>query len=266
MGVFLARFPLEPDCSSGWRRPLRLSRLNVNATLKDGGRGGRLEDGARGPCRGFWSSAEIALAVVLLAGAGVMMRSFLNVSAADVGDEDVERTVTLWRCPVGLRLPSLRSLSSNRSRRASLACLAWTRWPSARSLPAERERREASKCPRLPGRRRRVRDKAGRKLTRSSQPRRSGLRCRRAPPRPRFQRASDNTSSGVPVVVVNERFASTHLAWRRRSRETSACLRRESNRVRGSRSSGWSRTSCKTKHETGVRAADLLAISASHGQ
>lgn len=63
---------------------LRLSKLSVNAALKDGGRG------ATGGIRGKYLSAllvmgEMALAVVLLAGAGVMIRSFLTIYAADLG-------------------------------------------------------------------------------------------------------------------------------------------------------------------------------------
>jgi putative ABC transport system permease protein len=63
---------------------LRLSKLDVNAGLKDGGRG------ATGGTRGKRLSAilvtgEMALAVVLLAGAGVLMRSFLKVRTADMG-------------------------------------------------------------------------------------------------------------------------------------------------------------------------------------
>ena len=63
---------------------LRLSKLDVNARLKDGGRG------ATGGVRGRNLSAllvigEMALAVVLLAGAGVMIRSFLKIHTADMG-------------------------------------------------------------------------------------------------------------------------------------------------------------------------------------
>ena len=63
---------------------LRISRLDVNSMLKDGGRG------ATGGGSGKRLSAllvvgEIALAVVLLAGAGVTIRSFLNVYNADIG-------------------------------------------------------------------------------------------------------------------------------------------------------------------------------------
>ncbi len=63
---------------------LRLSRLDVNSSLKDGGRS------ATGSGHGKHLSAllvtgEMALAVVLLAGAGLMIRSFLKVHNADVG-------------------------------------------------------------------------------------------------------------------------------------------------------------------------------------
>ncbi len=62
----------------------RLSKLDVNSMLKDGSRG------ATGGGRGKHLSAllvtgEMALAVVLLAGAGVMIRSFLKIYSADVG-------------------------------------------------------------------------------------------------------------------------------------------------------------------------------------
>jgi putative ABC transport system permease protein len=63
---------------------LRLSRLDISARLKDGGRG------ATGGGRGKHLSTllvvgEMALAVVLLAGAGVMIRSSLNIYAANAG-------------------------------------------------------------------------------------------------------------------------------------------------------------------------------------
>jgi predicted permease len=61
----------------------RLSTIDVNAALKDGGRtagGGR---GAR--LSALLVISEMALAVVLLAGAGVMIRSFLKIYAADIG-------------------------------------------------------------------------------------------------------------------------------------------------------------------------------------
>jgi putative ABC transport system permease protein len=62
----------------------RLSKLDVNSALKDGGRG------AAGGAHGRRLSSvlvvgEMALAVMLLAGAGTMIRSFLNVYAVNVG-------------------------------------------------------------------------------------------------------------------------------------------------------------------------------------
>jgi putative ABC transport system permease protein len=63
---------------------LRLSKLDVSATLKDGGRGATV--GGRGKhLSALLVSGEMALAVVLLAGAGVMIRSFLKIHTADVG-------------------------------------------------------------------------------------------------------------------------------------------------------------------------------------
>jgi putative ABC transport system permease protein len=63
---------------------LRLSKLDVNSALKDGSRG------ATAGGRGKWLSSilvtgEMALAIVLLAGAGVMIRSFLKIHGADMG-------------------------------------------------------------------------------------------------------------------------------------------------------------------------------------
>jgi predicted permease len=63
---------------------IRLSKLDVNAALKDGGRGST--GGARGNrLSGLLAVAETALAVILLAGAGVMIRSYVNTYSADVG-------------------------------------------------------------------------------------------------------------------------------------------------------------------------------------
>lgn len=63
---------------------LRLSRLNVNSAIKDGGRGS--STGRRGK---YLSAAlvvaEMALAVILLAGAGLFIRSFLNIYRASLG-------------------------------------------------------------------------------------------------------------------------------------------------------------------------------------
>ena len=63
---------------------LRLSKLDVNAALKAGGRGAT-GGGSGKRLSALLVTAEMALAVVLLAGAGVMIRSFLNIYTADLG-------------------------------------------------------------------------------------------------------------------------------------------------------------------------------------
>jgi putative ABC transport system permease protein len=67
---------------------LRLSKLDVNTALKDGGRGAIHGRGGGGRGRNLSAvlvTGEMALAVVLLAGAGVMIRSFLKIHNADMG-------------------------------------------------------------------------------------------------------------------------------------------------------------------------------------
>ena len=63
---------------------LHVSKTNVNDVLKEGGR-----TGMRGMRARRWTGAlivgELALTLVLLAGAGFMMRSFLNLYQADIG-------------------------------------------------------------------------------------------------------------------------------------------------------------------------------------
>jgi predicted permease len=63
---------------------LRLSRLDINLALKDGGRGATIGGHGR-QLSALLVVGETALAVVLLAGAGVMMRSYLTIHNADMG-------------------------------------------------------------------------------------------------------------------------------------------------------------------------------------
>ncbi len=82
--AYLAAISIGTGLLFGLAPALRLSKLDVNSSLKDGGRG------SSGAGRGKFVSGvlvvgEMALAVVLLVGAGVMIRSFLSVYQAKTG-------------------------------------------------------------------------------------------------------------------------------------------------------------------------------------
>jgi predicted permease len=61
---------------------LRNSQVDLHETLKEGGRG---SSGARHRAQRIFVAAEMALAVVLLAGAGLMIRSLVRLSKVDPG-------------------------------------------------------------------------------------------------------------------------------------------------------------------------------------
>jgi putative ABC transport system permease protein len=82
--AYLAAVSLGTGILFGLVPALRLSKLDVNSSLKDGSRG------SSGGKRGKYLSAvlvvtEMSLAVVLLAGAGLMIRSFLNIYRLQTG-------------------------------------------------------------------------------------------------------------------------------------------------------------------------------------
>jgi putative ABC transport system permease protein len=81
---FLAAITFGTSILFGLAPALKLARLDVNAALKDGGRGAGT--GIRGKrISGVLVIAEMALAVVLLAGAGLMIRSFLHAYTMPTG-------------------------------------------------------------------------------------------------------------------------------------------------------------------------------------
>ena len=82
--VYLVAISVGTGFLFGLAPAARLSKLDVNAMLKDGGRGAT-GGGHRKRLSALLVIAEMALAVVLLAGAGVMVRSFLNLYTADLG-------------------------------------------------------------------------------------------------------------------------------------------------------------------------------------
>jgi putative ABC transport system permease protein len=69
---------------SGLAPAWHASKLDLNGTLKEGGKGAM--SGARASSlRGVFIVAEMALALALLVGAGLMIRSFLRLQATDTG-------------------------------------------------------------------------------------------------------------------------------------------------------------------------------------
>jgi putative ABC transport system permease protein len=96
--AYLIAISLGTGLLFGIAPALRLSKLDVNATWKDGGRG--VTGGRRGkPLSALLVTAEMALAIVLLAGAGVMIRSFLNVYTADLGVNTTNILTALLKVP-----------------------------------------------------------------------------------------------------------------------------------------------------------------------
>jgi predicted permease len=82
--AYLLSISLGTGILFGFAPALRLSQLDVNTALKDGGRGA--SGGGRGKyLSGMLVVSEMALAVVLLVGAGLMIRSFLAMYRASIG-------------------------------------------------------------------------------------------------------------------------------------------------------------------------------------
>ena len=80
---YLVAITVATGVAFGLAPALKLSRFDVNDALKEGTRGATSLRHGRLPS--LLVIVEVALAVVLLAGAGVMIRSFLNVYTADPG-------------------------------------------------------------------------------------------------------------------------------------------------------------------------------------
>jgi len=91
--AFMAGVCLLTGVLFGLAPALHISKTNVNEVLKEGGRSGSGGLRAR-----RWTAAlivtELALTLVLLAGAGFMMRSFLNLYRTEVGF-DTSRLLTM---------------------------------------------------------------------------------------------------------------------------------------------------------------------------
>jgi putative ABC transport system permease protein len=82
--VFTGILCLASGVAFGLLPALRVSRTEMSDALRDGARGST-EGGGRSRLRGILVGSEIALALVLLTGAGLAMRSFVALRAVDAG-------------------------------------------------------------------------------------------------------------------------------------------------------------------------------------
>jgi putative ABC transport system permease protein len=82
--VFTGVLCLATGVAFGLLPALRVSRTEMSDALRDGARGST-EGGGRSRLRGILVGSEIALALVLLTGAGLAMRSFVALRAIDPG-------------------------------------------------------------------------------------------------------------------------------------------------------------------------------------
>jgi putative ABC transport system permease protein len=92
--AYMAGLCLATGIVFGLAPALQVTRTNVNEVLKEGGRG------SYGGRRAHWMRSslvvvELALTVVLLVGAGLMLRSFLKLYDFDIGAAHADRLLTL---------------------------------------------------------------------------------------------------------------------------------------------------------------------------
>jgi predicted permease len=84
--IFAALITIATALLFGLAPALTILREDINKALKDGDRGTTASAG-RGRLRDWLVTAEIALALVLLAGGGLLMRTFLNLQHVNAGFE-----------------------------------------------------------------------------------------------------------------------------------------------------------------------------------
>ena len=96
---YLAAISIGTAVLFGLAPALRLSRLDINSRLKDGSRGAL--GGQRGKrLSSLLVTAETALALVLLTGAGLMIRSFWNLYTEDLGVKTSNLLTLSFHLPV----------------------------------------------------------------------------------------------------------------------------------------------------------------------
>jgi putative ABC transport system permease protein len=126
---------------------VRVTGVDPNAVLREGGRGsgpGRVLGVRHGRLRGLLTAGEIALSVILLIGAGLLIRSYRRITVADPGFDargvlsfrlslpaaryPTPEAVALFYEQLGLRLralPGVEAVGSNYQLPLSSVALAW---------------------------------------------------------------------------------------------------------------------------------------------
>jgi predicted permease len=202
--VYFAAIAVGTGLLFGLAPALRLSRVDIHATLKDGGRGTTGERTRR--LSRALVTVEIALAVALLAGAGVMIRSFVNLYTADSG-ADTSNVLTM-----------LMSLPEDRYKNPQSQVAFFEQLTTRlEALPGVESVAVASRTPMSSSNRLPYELAAGEPMDKTRRPTVSALtvspgyvRTLRATVLSGREFSPSDTRSGSPVVLVNERFASIH--------------------------------------------------------
>ena len=206
--VYLVIISVASGILFGLAPAARLGRLDVNGALKDATRGST--GSRRGKhLSGLLVVGEVALAVVLLAGAGVMIRSFLKIYMADIGVEAENLLVTRVTLPPSRyaeaesRVAFFESLSARVEALPGVESVAL-----ANTIPTDRLRRVAYEVSGVPS--------AGAAIDDQQRPTVSTLVAGPsyfATLGARIVEGREFTlfdgAASAPVVVVNERFASS---------------------------------------------------------
>lgn len=108
--IYLVAISLGTGLLFGLAPALRLSRLDINRTLKDGGRGAT-GGSRRNRLATLLVMGETALTVMLLAGSGVMIRSLLKIYTAELGFNPSRELMMALLLPQSYTAPEMISFA-----------------------------------------------------------------------------------------------------------------------------------------------------------
>ncbi len=204
----------------------RLSRLDINSILKDGGRGA-VGGRRRTRMSAFLVVGEMALAVVLLTGAGVMIRSVLRIATSDLGVKTANVLTGLVGLPKG-RYPNpqaqiavVQELSARLTAMPSVESVA-----IASALPAGAVFQSPRRAYELGSGPPPTNERGGPSMVAIVTISEDYFQTLGATVHRGRAFAEADGASSVPVAIVNQRFASSVVAWRGRHRQTASRAQR----------------------------------------